>query len=259
MAADAAVFVKSVPVGGRFLRIEGHGLTRQGVPHGLDPINEVAVEWAVRTREAGGIQRVVAVSMGPASADDALHRALAMGCDDALRITDPALSGADVGTTAYTLAAAVRHLSTEIALFGSESLDGSSGAVPAAVAALLGRPLLSLARTASIRDGRVQCERDLGEGLEVVESELPVVLSFVAGGVEPRYPKLKDVLAARKASMRQADLRALDARLPSERARERVVRLEEVSERAVSSRHLDEQAGIGEVLRLVQELGAGHA
>lgn len=249
-----AVAVKSVPVGGAFLRVVEGGLTRDGLSHGLDPINEVAVEWAVRAREAGTVGRVVAVSMGPLGAGDAVRRALAMGCDDVMQIDDAALAGAGVGTTARVLAAAVDRLGAAVAVFGYESLDGSSGAVPAAVAAVLGRPLLSFARTAAVDDGAVRIERDAGRGREVLAADLPVVVSLVAGGVEPRFPTLRDMLGARKATLIPVDLAGLGAVLPAAGG-ERVVGVVSVPVAAGEPVVVDEAGGVDALLELLVARG----
>ena len=93
--ATVLVAVKSVPVGGRHLRVMGDALTREGISHGLDPVNETAVEWALQLREHGDAKRIVAATMGAADSEDALRRALAMGCDEALRVTGDGLAGGD--------------------------------------------------------------------------------------------------------------------------------------------------------------------
>lgn len=249
-----AVAVKSVPVGGAFLRVVDGALTRVGLAHGLDPINEVAVEWAVAAREAGHVGRVVAVCMGPTDGDDAIRRALAMGCDEALLVSDPALAGADVPTTAHVLAAALGRVGADIAVFGYESLDGSSGTVPAAVAAVLDRPLLSFARSASVVDGAVRIERDAGRGPEALEADLPVVLTIVAGGIDPRFPKLKDLLAARKVELDTVSLAHLDAS-SLVRAGERVLRLVDVPATTKDRRVVPADDGVDIVVALLEERG----
>jgi electron transfer flavoprotein beta subunit len=188
------VAVKHVPVGGAGLRLEGDHLTREGVSHGLDPINEVALEWALLAREAGIVERVVAVTLGPEDAIDSLRKALALGADEAVHVCDDALAGSGVRTTAEVLAAVARQVGAAALLTGYESMDGSSGAVPAAAAALLGWPLLSRVDSADLAGETITARRDLADGPETVSAELPVVMSMVEGHVAPRYPKLKDVL-----------------------------------------------------------------
>jgi electron transfer flavoprotein beta subunit len=188
------VAVKHVPVGGSQLRVVDGSLTREGVSHGLDPINEVALEWALQAKEAGLAARVVAVTMGPVASMDSLRRALSMGADEAVLVCDPTLAGADLRTTAQVLAAVSRKVDASLLLTGYESVDGSSGAVPAAAAALLDWPLLSRFSRGQLLTATVRGERDLGSGAESVEASLPAVLSVVEGYISPRYPKLRDVL-----------------------------------------------------------------
>ncbi|MHB8339780.1 MAG: electron transfer flavoprotein subunit beta/FixA family protein [Mycobacteriales bacterium] len=205
----ALVAVKHVPVGGAFLRVEGARLTRDGVSHGIDAINEVALEWALQAREAGQLDRVVALSMGPRHAADSLRQAIAIGADEAILVSDERLAGADVRTTALVLAAVTTRLSAALLLVGYESLDSSSGAVPAATAAMLRWPLLSRFRGGELDGDVVRGQRDLGSGAQTVEADLPAVVSVVEGHVTPRYPKLKAVLLARTApitTLTSADL-----------------------------------------------------
>ncbi len=251
----AAVFVKSVPLGGRFLRIEGATLTRSGVPHGLDPINEVSIEWALLQREAGALDEVVAVAMGPEGAATALRRCLALGCDRGVLICDDALVGAGVGMTARALAGATRWLDSTLCLFGNESLDGSSGTIPAAVAALLGWPLVSLARSATMDEGTFRAERDLGSGPEIAQAKAPLVASFVAGGIAPRYPKLKDTLRAKSVEvvrLNAADLGVTDVVASGESS----LRLEPLPQAAVQSRVAGLEEGLDELLDMMLSAGA---
>jgi electron transfer flavoprotein beta subunit len=201
-------------------------LSRDGVAHGLDPINDVAIEWALRAREAGAIARVIVVTIGPETAVDSLRRALAIGADESVLVTDPQLAGADVRTTARALAAVATHVGASLVVGGYESLDGSSGAVPAATAAVLGWPVLSRVRDASIEGTAVRASRDLGRGPTNVTVDLPLVASFVEGSVVPRYPKLKDVLRTRAAEPTVFAARDLGLSLPA--IQERAVRLVEV-------------------------------
>lgn len=253
----AAVLVKSVPVGGAFLRPVAGRLSRDGLPHGLDPVNEVAVEWAVRLREAGMVDRVVAVSMGPAHAELALRRALALGCDEALHVCDSALAGSEVRRTAAVLAAAVRQVEAELALLGYESLDGSSGAVPGALAALLGWPLVSRARDAQLTGESLTAERDLGGGAERVRCGVPAILSFVDGAVTPRYPKLREILAARAAPLRTLTVAELGLPAPSQLGpQERTIRLEVLPEIDHQPRIVGLEEGVEELYRVLAEVGA---
>jgi len=251
-----AVAIKHVPVGGAFLRAQDKGLTREGVSHGIDPLNEVAVEWALRAREAGMATKVIVVTLGPPSAVDALRRALAMGADEAVLVTDPAFVGADVRATARALAAVVQRVEADLLLTGYESLDGSSGAVPAAAAAILGWPLLSRFGDGQLDGGALRGSRDLGAGPTRVEVDLPAVVSFVEGHVPPRYPKLKDVMRTRNAE--PTTLTAADLGIGPAANGERVIDLREVPMAPKEPTILDLEAGIEALLvRLTAEANHG--
>lgn len=249
-----AVLVKHVPVGGELLALTGGVADRGGVPHGLDPVNEPALEWALRQREGGAADRVVAVSMGPPDAVETLRRALAFGADEALLLSDPGLAGADVRRTAHVLAAAAARLGAGLVACGYESLDGSSGVVPAAVAAELGWPLVSRVSTAACEEGgRLVAERDLGAGPETVRAPAPAVLTFVVGGLEVRYPKLRDSLASRKKPVETLSLADLGSDLPTRG--QRVLAVEDVPTPPKERRRLSADDGPAALLALLE--GAG--
>jgi electron transfer flavoprotein beta subunit len=242
------VAVKHVPVGGAFLRAVDGRLTREGISHGIDPINEVALEWALRGREAGAFDRVVAVTMGPDGAVDTLRQALALGADDAVHVCDDLLAGADIRTTARVIAAVAAREDAQLVALGYESLDSSSGAVPAAIAACLGWPVVSRFSAGQVVSGSLSGERDLGSGLESVEVALPAVVSLVEGHVTPRYPKLKQLLAAKSravVSLSAADLGVVPA------AGERVVGLVEVAGAAKAQRILGLEEGVDELIAVL--------
>lgn len=207
--------VKDVPA---HLRLSGGRLTRQGVPHRLDPVNQIPLEWARNLRSAGTSVRVIAVTMGPPAAVGALRMALALGADEALHITGDALAGADVRTTARALSATARMTGADVVACGYESADGSSGAVPSAIAAYLDRPLLSRATTATLTESALTVRRDLGAGPEEATAPLPAVVSFVEGGLEPAHPSLREVLRTRSAVPTTLSAAALGLNPPAESA-----------------------------------------
>ena len=251
------MLVKAVPVGGQFLRVVDGELVRDGVPHGLDPLNEVSLELALDARRTGALDEVIAICVGPQHAVDALRRALALGADSVLHVEDPALAGADVRTTARVLAAAVQHVDARLALFGYESADGSSGMVPAAVAALLGWPLISRARQGSITDGLVTAGRDVGAGAEIASAGLPAVMSVVDGGIAPAYPTLKQVLRARKAVVPSVTAAELGVNLEADRTTERVTGLRPTPAPMRTRTVLDLDNGIPWLAELLSDVAVG--
>lgn len=196
--------VKQTPDTAATVTVEGGRVSWGDSPLVLNPWDEYAVEEALRTKEAHG-GKVTAVSMGPESAKDALKQALAMGCDEAILISDPGLEGADSLATARVLAAAVGKLgSPELIFFGKASVDSAAGVTFAQTARLLGLPLLSqVARVTSVDPdgGDISVERLLPEGREVVEAGMPAVVSVTKEINEPRYPSFMGIRKASKAEI----------------------------------------------------------
>lgn len=163
----------------------------------LNPYDEYAVEEAVRLREAHGGQ-VTVLCMGPEEAAETLRKALAMGADDALLVTDPVLAGSDTQATAYVLAEVLKTLSFDVALFGIMSTDVQTGQVPAAVAELLDVPLLSSLNRVVAKDGILDVRRQTDQGYIAYTCPLPAVLSVAKGINNPRYPSVKSIVMAKK-------------------------------------------------------------
>jgi electron transfer flavoprotein beta subunit len=170
----------------------------------LNPWDEFAVEEALRTKEAHG-GKVTAISVGPESAKDALKQTLAMGCDEAILISDPVFETVDALGTARILSAALQKLeSPDLVFFGKASVDSASGVTFAQCARLLGWPLLSqVAAVTSIDpDGAsITVERLISEGREVVEAKLPAAVSVTKEINEPRYPSFMGIRKASKAEI----------------------------------------------------------
>ncbi|TYB42222.1 electron transfer flavoprotein subunit beta/FixA family protein [Actinomadura chibensis] len=244
--------VKDVPAR---LRLSGGALTGHGVPHRLDPVHEVPLEWARLLRDGGAAVRVVAMTLGPPGATGALQRALALGADSIVRVGDDAPAGADVRATARAIAAVATRVGADLVACGYESADGSSGTVPAAVAACLGVPLLSRAGQAALDGGTLTVVRDLGGGPERVTAPLPAVVSFVEGVIEPRRPALRELLRTKSAAPTALSADDLGLRLPEEAVRDVRVVKAEVPERAASVMGFDE--GVDALLALLAGEASG--
>jgi electron transfer flavoprotein beta subunit len=167
----------------------------------INPLDEYAIEQALRLQESGAVETVSFLSMGPEQAAEALRRALAMGGDDATLVTDPALSGADGWATARVLAAALDKLAPDIALMGMASDDARGSLVPGAVAALRGLPLLSYGAELTVEGSVARIRRLTADGFDIVEAPLPVVASVTDQVGEPRYASLKGIMAAKRKPM----------------------------------------------------------
>jgi electron transfer flavoprotein beta subunit len=196
------VCVKQVPDSAATVVVEDGKVTWGDAPLVINPWDEYAVEAALRlTEEHGG--DVVALSMGDEDAKEALKHALAMGCSEAILISDPALAGSDTQAVARVLAAAVQKIDdADAVVFGKQAIDSDTGVTPAMVARLLDWPALTLISTISgIEDGMLKAERAMEEGRQQVEAKLPAVLSIVKDYGEPRYPSFMGIRKASRAEI----------------------------------------------------------
>ncbi|MCP2259913.1 electron transfer flavoprotein beta subunit [Streptoalloteichus tenebrarius] len=197
---NIVVLVKQVPDTNseRRLTDSDHTLDRASADVVLDEINERAVEEALRLQEAHGGE-VTVVTMGPDSATDALRKALSMGADKAVHLSDAALHGSDAVQTARALAKVIGTVEgVDLVLAGNEATDGRMGAVPAMVAEVLGLPALTHARKVEVDGSTVRVERETDEGVAFVEAALPALVSVGEKINEPRYPSFKGIMAAKK-------------------------------------------------------------
>ncbi len=170
------------------VRVEGGKLVLDNTPPVINPWDEYAVEAALQQKEAVG-GTVTAISIGDESAAVALKHALAMGADDAIRISDASLAALDTLAAARLLAAAIQKIGgVDLVCFGRQAIDGDSGVTPAQTARLLGWPALTLASAVHVEGRRIRVERSIEEGRQIVAAELPAVLSVVKDFAEPRYP-----------------------------------------------------------------------
>jgi len=173
-----------------------HLLVRTGADGALDPGDEFGLEAALQLAQATGGE-VTVISMGPEVATTAVQRALAMGADKGVLITDDALAGADALVTARVLAAAIGRAPFDLVIAGVESTDGYTGTVPATIAGFLGAPSATFARAISSEGDAVRIERQTETGYDVVVCPLPAVVTVTAGATEPRYPTLKGIMSAK--------------------------------------------------------------
>ena len=196
------VCIKQVPATGADKRYtDDLRLDRTGVEAIINPLDEYAIEQALRLVDAGSVETVTYLSMGPERASEALRRALAMGGDDAVLVTDPALAGADEWATAKVLAAALDKLAPDVALMGMASDDARGSLVPGAVAAMRDVPLLSYGSELALADGEARVRRLSATGFDWISAPLPVVATVTDQVGEPRYTSLKGIMAAKRKPM----------------------------------------------------------
>ena len=172
-----------------------------GKPNVVNPWDEYAIEEAIRFKENRGASDAVALCVGDPSSDEALKTCLAMGCTEAVLVSDPALLGSDTLGTARTLAAAIKKIGdVQVALFGRQAIDGDSGHTPVQVARVLGwTPLTYVSAIESVDGGSITVHRLTDDGKETVTAKLPVVISVVKEINEPRYPSFMGIRKASKA------------------------------------------------------------
>jgi electron transfer flavoprotein beta subunit len=189
-------------------------LVRTGVETVLNPYDEYALEAALQLKErAGGDTTVTIFSMAPDSLKEGLRRALAMGADDAVVLSDEALAGSDVWATANAMSAALRTIPFDLLVVGGLTDDSSTGAVPGALAEHLGLPCITNARKIEIAGDSIEVERETDSGYQTVRGPLPTLLTTALTFGEPRYASLKGIMGAKKKSIASISLAnlALDA------------------------------------------------
>jgi electron transfer flavoprotein beta subunit len=193
-----AVCVKAVPdaAAARRLEPESKRLDRSG-ELALSDFDSHAVEEGLLLREASGEGEVIVISMGPEHAADALRKTLAMGADRSVLVADASLEGADVLVTARVLAGALARESADLVLFGQQSADGDGACLFAAVAELLGRPVISQVSELTVEASTVVGRRQTEFGYERVRAPLPAVIAVSDSINEPRYPSLKGIMGAK--------------------------------------------------------------
>ncbi len=179
-------------------------LVRTGVETVINPFDEYALEAALQLKEKlNDGSTVTVVSMTPATGKEIVRKALAMGADDAVMISDDTLGGSDLWGTAVALAAAIKPLGADLILTGTQSTDAISGDLPGMLAEKLGIPGLTYARKLEVAGGRVRVERETENGYMTISAALPAVVSVTKSANEPRYPSLKGIMGAKKKEIKQ--------------------------------------------------------
>jgi electron transfer flavoprotein beta subunit len=230
-------------------------LVRSGVSLVLDPGDEVTIAAAINLRETVGNSEVTAVSMGPASAQEAMRRALAMGVDRAILVTDAAIAGSDALGTARVLASVLKRENADLILCSTESTDGYTGMVPGGIAEFLGLPQLTFAREVKIEGQKALVKRVTSTGYLMVESSLPAVITIASGSFEAIYPTMKGIMGARKKPFTQlslADLGIDPSQVGEAGARERVLTVGRVAARGAGQVIKDEGDAAQAIVALLQ-------
>ncbi len=212
-----AVCVKQVPDSWAEKKMVNGALDRDSVDAVLNDLDEYAVEEALRIAEAhggneeGGPHSVTVISMGPARATDAVRKALSMGANGAILITDPALAGADALLTSKVLAHVISTEGFDVVICGTESTDARMSVVPAMIAARLSWAQLTFAGSVVVDPdaSTLSISRVTEAGVDSMQANFPVVVSVIEKINEPRYPSFKGIMAAKKKSIETRDLAAI--------------------------------------------------
>jgi electron transfer flavoprotein beta subunit len=204
-------------------------MIREGVEAIINPLDLYAIELAIRLRERHGGE-VVAITMGPPKALTALQEAIAMGCDSAVLISDKAFAGSDTWATSYVLAAAIRRIGDyDLIICGERATDGDTGQVGPGIASFLDLPLATYISKLESADGGVcRMHRLVEDGYEVLDVDMPCLLTVVKEAADPRLPTLRGKQKARRAEIptwSAAQLEVEAAKLGLEGSPTRVVKI----------------------------------
>jgi len=225
-----------------FVGADGKSIDPKGVKFILNPYDEFALEEGLRLKEKNG-GNVTAITIGSPEATEILRTALAMGADDAVLIKGDNLDSYQV---AYNISEYAKAKNYDIIFAGKQSVDFDSGQVPSLVAAMLDIPSISVVSKLEINGATLLAERDIEGGKEVLEASLPCLVSAQKGLNEPRYPKLPDIMKAKKKPIEELDAKPADAKVS-------VISMELPSKERVGKILGDSDADISEIVRSLHE------
>lgn len=195
---EILVLLKQVPATESLIAIAGDGLSikTDGLKYVINPYDELAVEEALRIREAQG-GTVTIVSVGPAKAAEAVRTGMAMGADKGV-LVDPAALTCDGLATAKILAAAIKDMNYDLIIAGHRAVDDDNFQVATAVAELLSIPNISMVVKQALGDGKIRCTCTVEGGTKEIEAFLPVLIAAQRGLNDPRYASLPGIMKAKK-------------------------------------------------------------
>ncbi len=198
-AVKIAVCVKEVPEASSARRLDPSTLRLDRSGEGaLNEFDAHALEEALKVKDADAETEVVVLSMGPAKAAETMRKALAMGADRVVLVTDDAAAGSDLLATSAVLAAAIQKESPDLVLLGQQAGDSDGAVLWAALADRLQLPLVSQAATLELDSGTVKSKRQTEYGYDVLEAPLPALVAVSDAINQPRYPSLKGIMGAKK-------------------------------------------------------------
>src|SRR6266513_4781270 len=249
-----AVCVKHVPEGPSRLDPQTFRLDRSG-ESALNHFDANAVEEALRLKGDSDTE-VVAVSLGPQQSLDSLRKALAMGADRAVLVSDDAAAGSDLVATSRLLAAALEKEEPDLVLFGQQASDADGAVLWAAVAERLGRPVVSQAMELTVDGGTARVKRQTEFGYDTLEAPLPAIVAVSDAINEPRYPSLKGIMGAKKKpqeTISLADLGVEPDRAGEAGSRTEVYAIGEPPPRGETQRIEDDGSGAEKIVEFLLE------
>jgi electron transfer flavoprotein beta subunit len=189
---------------------DGKTIKKDGVKFIVNPFDEFAIEEALQLKEKNGGE-VTAITIGTDKSTDVLRTALAMGVDKVIQVKGD--EPEDSYYVAYNIAEVAKELNPDLILLGKQSVDYDSLQMPSLVAEMLDMPSVSVVSKLNIQGEKVTAERDVEGGKEIVESGLPCVISTQKGLNEPRYPKLPDIMKAKRKPIDERDAKEVEQKV----------------------------------------------
>lgn len=193
-------------------------LIREGVPSIVNPFDGYAVEAAARIKDKNPDAKIVVISMGPEQAKTALKECLSIAADKAYLITDRAFGGSDTLATSYILSEAIKKVEEteghfDLIFCGKQAIDGDTAQVGPEIAEHLGYPQITYALEAEIDNDEIKVKKEVEEGVQIIASKMPCVVTYTKPAWDPRHPSIKRKMAANRAeipNITAADLSDID-------------------------------------------------
>lgn len=201
---DIVVCIKQVPATNNVnICKDTNTIVREGVKGEINPFDMYAIEEALKIKEEHG-GKVTAISMGILTAVDQLREAIALGVDEAVLLSDKNFAGSDTLATSYVLSAGIKKTGNyQLIICGRQAVDGDTAQVGPALAEKLGIPHVTcVKKIEDIREGYIRCQRMTDKGYEIIEMELPALITVMKDINDPRLPTIKGIMKAKKACIR---------------------------------------------------------
>ncbi len=251
---NIVVCVKQTPLATAEKTVMDDGrLDREDTDNAINGYDEVAVEEALRVQEKHGGE-VTVLTMGPKDASEAVRKALAMGADKAVMVTDDALEGSDVWVTAHVLAAAIRRLNPDLVLMGMQSDDAATGVAHHGVAEYAGLPALTHTAQLTVEGDTVTTRRRREDGYATLQAKLPALVGVIDVINQPRYPSLKGIMASKKKPMETLSVEDLgldEGAVGLRGSKTRVVNVDEPAARASGEVYEDKGDAAGRIIEFL--------